>query len=81
MEGSERSEDRDPREAQREVDERIDELTREGEEMEERLEQAGSDAEDVDVPEADEAAGGGMSVGELAGGTDESESEDDPDEE
>ena len=80
MEASERDEDQDPRETQREVDERLDELTREGKEMEERLEQAGSDAEDVDVPEDEsEATGGGMGVSELAGG-DEADSEDEPDE-
>jgi hypothetical protein len=77
MEASERDEDQDPRETQREVDERIDELTREGEEMEERLEQAGSDAEDVDVPDESDATGGGMGVSELAGG-DEADSEDEP---
>jgi hypothetical protein len=80
MESSKRHEGQDPQEAQREVDERIDELTREGEEMEERLQDAGSDAEDVDVPDEDEAAGGGMGVSELVG-TDEGESEDEPDEE
>jgi hypothetical protein len=64
------------RDAQREVDERIDELAREGEEMEDRLEQAGSDAEDVDVPDADDAAGGGMQVSELVGDSDEDKSED-----
>ena len=44
--------------AQREVDERIEELTREGEEMEDRLEQAGTDAEDIDVPDPDEGPAG-----------------------
>jgi hypothetical protein len=43
-------------EEQREVDERIDELQREGEEMEERLDEAGSDADDVEVPDPEEAS-------------------------
>ena len=62
--------------AQREVDERLEELTREGEEMEDRLEQAGSDAEDIDVPEPDEASGGGIGVSELTSGEDDETGED-----
>ncbi len=62
--------------AQREVDERIEELTREGEEMEDRLEQAGSDAEDIDVPDPDEASGGGIGVSELTSDEDDETGED-----
>ncbi len=61
MEEQEGSQD----DAQREVDDRIEELTREGEEMEDRLEQAGSDAEDIEVPDPDEASGGGIGVSDL----------------
>lgn len=53
-------------EAQREVDEQIDELAREGEEMEGRLEQAGSDAEDVEVPDPDDASSPGIQASDLA---------------
>ena len=62
--------------AQREVDERIEELTREGEEMEDRLEQAGSDAEDIDVPDPDEGSGGGIGVSELTSDEDDETGED-----
>ena len=62
--------------AQREVDERIEELTREGEEMEDRLEQAGTDAEDIDVPDPDEASGGGIGVSELTSDEDDETGED-----
>ena len=62
--------------AQREVDERIEELTREGEEMEDRLEQAGSDAEDIEVPDPDDPSGGGIGVSELTSDDDDETGED-----
>jgi hypothetical protein len=52
-------------EVQREVDDRIDDLMREGREMEKRLEGARSDAADVDVPEPEDASGPGVQASEL----------------
>ena len=63
-------ETRAPEEVQREVDERIDELAREGDEMEERLESAEEPGEQADPEEATE---GGLSISELTGGDDQSD--------
>jgi hypothetical protein len=76
----EEADTRDRDKTQREVDERIDELMREGEEMEEKLDQAGSDADQVDVPEPGEESGPGIGASDLtsddAGEPDDAESDD-----
>jgi hypothetical protein len=65
-------------EVQREVDDRIDDLMREGREMERRLNSAESDAEDVDVPDPEDASGPGLQASDLA--ADKSDESQDPDE-
>ena len=64
-------------EVQREVDDRIDDLMREGREMEERLEDARSDAEDVDVPEPEDASGPGIQASDLVASGDDDDEDDD----
>jgi hypothetical protein len=77
MDGSENERTED---VQREVDERINDLMREGREMEERLDSAGSDAADVDVPDPDDASGPGLQASDLvADESDESEDRDESD--
>jgi hypothetical protein len=77
MDGSEKERTED---VQREVDERINDLMREGREMEERLDSAGSDAADVDVPDPDDASGPGLQASDLvADESDESEDRDESD--
>jgi hypothetical protein len=65
-------------EVQREVDDRIDDLMREGRKMERRLNSAESDAEDVDVPDPEDASGPGLQASDLA--ADKSDESQDPDE-
>jgi len=63
-------------EVQREVDDRIDDLMREGQEMEERLDDAQSDAADVDVPEPEDASGPGIQASDLVASGDDDEDDD-----
>jgi hypothetical protein len=53
-------------ELQREVDERIDDLMREGEEMEKRIDEAESDAADVEEPDPERPSGGELRPSDLA---------------